>query len=171
MRKSIRKILLTAVTGMALMLAVGCGSSSEDTKSSSNDKKQEDTNATSSNDNEQEDVNDEPEVLEMPITFVNNTEIDIYCLYASTSDTDDWEEDLLGDNVMEPGDYAEINFMYTEDETVWDVAIEDDEENVLEFYDLNLEDYDEQDGVTIYLNNDGTADIYEGADEYQSSLQ
>lgn len=106
------------------------------------------------------------DVIVMPTTFVNNTGVDIYCLYASVSDTDDWKDDILEEDVLGTSDYAMVNFWYEPDETVWDFAIENLEGDMLEFYDIDFSDYDESEGVTIYLNDDGTAELVEGADDY-----
>ena len=42
------------------------------------------------------------------IAVVNNTGQPIFYIYISTSDTDNWEEDVLGDNVLMPGGTVNI---------------------------------------------------------------
>ena len=37
------------------------------------------------------------------ITVVNNCGYPIYYIYISTADTENWEEDVLGDDVLQPG--------------------------------------------------------------------
>lgn len=150
-----KKIILAMVTAMALVLSAGCGIGV--TKSESKKKAEEKSGVASQKE----------KVITMPITFVNNTNMDIYRLYASSTGTDDWEEDILGDAFLEPGEHIEVDFSYSEDETTWDFAIEDEEENMFEYYDMDFEDYGEE-GISIFLNEDGTADIREGADSYQT---
>lgn len=162
-----KRILYAVVAGMMLLTATGCGSDKDDSGSSSSSReesvKEDDKDDV---DEEETDSEDDEDVIMMPTTFVNNTGVDIYYLYASVTDTDDWEEDILEEDLLEPSDYAMVNFWYAPDETVWDFAIEDSEGNMLEFYDIDFSDYDDSEGVTIYLNDDGTADIVEGADDY-----
>lgn len=156
-----KKIILAMVTGVVLVMAAGCGTEESDSAKNDSKKKTEQKSGVSSK---------REEIVTMPITFVNNTDMDIYRLYASSTETDDWEEDILGDTLLEPGDYIEVDFSYSEEETIWDFAIEDEEENLLEYYDMDFEDYGEE-GITICLNEDETAEILEGADAYQTLLE
>lgn len=155
-----KKMILAMITGMVLVLTAGCGT--EKTGSAKSDSKKE-------TEEKRESSSKKEKVITMPITFVNNTDMDIYRLYASCTETDDWEEDILGNTLLEPGDYIEVDFSYNEEETTWDFAIEDEEESMFEYYDMDFEDYGE-DGITICLNEDGTAEIIEGADAYQTIL-
>ena len=43
------------------------------------------------------------------VTVVNKTKVAVVEFYASRADTDDWEEDILGQDVLEPDDSVEIN--------------------------------------------------------------
>lgn len=156
-----KKIILSVLIGTAFMLLAGCKKSEDELISSSSHEK--------GNKQKKEHSEEEPEIIEMPITFVNNTGTDIYCLYSSPSETDDWEEDILGDEILEPGDYVWVDFTYSSDSPVWDFAIEDYDRNKSEFYDLDFEDYG-SDGVTIVLNNDGVADLLEDADSYETVI-
>lgn len=97
------------------------------------------------------DTEGEPEVKTLPITFVNSTGVDIYCLYASSTNTDNWEEDILDQDMLPAGESFIVDFTFTTDEQIWDFAIEDFEGNVLEFYDLDFSQFDEE-GGTIVLN-------------------
>lgn len=106
--------------------------------------------------------NSSKEQLKFNLTVVNNTGVDIYRLYASETDTDDWEEDILGDDILYAGEQYLIVFTITEDNMDWDFAIEDSQGNMLEFYDLSFADCD-MDGATLVLDYDGeeaTASLY-----------
>lgn len=96
----------------------------------------------------------EDEVFTVPITVVNNTGIDIYGLYASTADIDDWEEDILGYEILENGESFDIDFSFTLSETIWDFAIKDIDDNMIEFYDMDLSKY-KSNGAILTLKYDG----------------
>lgn len=153
--KTMRKSILLMVLLLAAALS-GCG-------------KKEITGEDKSNDRRV--ITDESKKAEASakevhtrVTFINDTGIDIYYLYAS--DTDDWEEDILDVDVLEYGQAFEVDFIHTSDQTVWDFRIEDLDENYLEFYDLDFDEYGD-DGIAVTLNADGTADIADGADNYE----
>ena len=42
------------------------------------------------------------------LTVVNRCGYPIYCIYISTADTEDWEEDVLGDDILMPGQAVEV---------------------------------------------------------------
>ncbi len=111
-----------------------------------------------------------------PLTVINNTGEDIYELYASVVHTDDWEEDILGANILENGDSFVINFKITEDTLVWDFKIENEDGDTIEFYDVDFSDYSIE-GAMLIFNDDGTAtmanegdDILEGDDAEENML-
>jgi opacity protein-like surface antigen len=56
------------------------------------------------------------------ITVINNTGEDIYYLYVSRSDSDDWGDDLLDDDVLEPGEGYQVSLP----PGTWDIQVEDD---------------------------------------------
>lgn len=107
-------------------------------------------------------ANSSKEQLKFNLTVVNNTGVDIYRLYASETNTDNWEEDILGDDILYAGEQFLIVFTITEDNMDWDFAIEDSQGNMLEFYDLSFAGCD-ADGATLVLDYDGqeaTASLY-----------
>lgn len=71
------------------------------------------------------------------LTIINQTGVDIYQLYISPSDSEDWEEDLLEGEVFENGTELVIEF---EDigEGLWDLLIMDKAGNSLEWHQLDL---------------------------------
>lgn len=104
------------------------------------------------------------ETVTFPLTVINHTGEDIYELYASVVHTDDWEEDILGANVLENGDSFVINFEITEDMLVWDFKIANEDGDMLEFYDVDFSDYN-MDGAMLIFNDDGTATMANEGDE------
>lgn len=117
---------------------------------------------------------EETDYLNTRIVFVNFTSDDIYSLYASPVSSDDWGDNLLGENIVEngveSGYYKSINFKYTEDERVWNFAIEDKTGNRIEYSNFDLTNYESK-GITVYLSDDGSFEICEGIDDYETRLQ
>lgn len=104
----------------------------------------------------------ESEPLNFNLQVVNNTGIDIYALYASEVDTDNWEEDILGSQILYDGETMVIEFTITEEDMDWDFAMEDSEGNMIEFYDLSFEGCDPQNSMLVleYDTSGGTATLY-----------
>ena len=106
--------------------------------------------------------NPEDEILQFRLNVVNHTGVDIYSLYASEVDVDNWEEDMLGSEILYDGESVNIRFTITEEDMDWDFAMEDIWGNMVEFYGLSFENCD-PDGATLVLEYDGvdgTATLY-----------
>lgn len=106
--------------------------------------------------------NSKEEFLNFNLKVINDTGFDIYALYASEKDVDDWEEDILEDEILYDGESFEIEFIITEDSLDWDFAIEDMNGDTIEFYGLSFEECDVS-GATLVLKYDGyegTATLY-----------
>ncbi len=58
-------------------------------------------------------------------TLENETGIDIYFIYASPSSSDSWEEDILGDDILEYGDSLDVTFSGYDGVRYWDLMVED----------------------------------------------
>lgn len=56
-------------------------------------------------------------------TLVNKTGYDISHVYVSPSKSDDWEEDVLGKDVLEDGDAWAIKFSRAEKSCKWDLKV------------------------------------------------
>jgi len=88
------------------------------------------------------------------VSIVNNTGYTVYYVYISQTATDDWEEDVLGDETLSNGEYIDVTLLYPlnvvnrydiklvdedgDSYTKWDVLISSD--SVIEF---TFDDYDE----------------------------
>jgi hypothetical protein len=59
-------------------------------------------------------------------TLVNKTGVDIHNLHVSESAKDDWEEDVLGADVLANGDSLNINFD-GKSACMWDMMVKDEE--------------------------------------------
>ena len=90
-------------------------------------------------------------------TLVNRTGLTIQELYISASTTDDWEEDVLGVDVLADGESVEITFSPKEKAATWDLKVVDSEGDSIVWEDLNLNDISR---VTLHYGKDGAvADI------------
>ncbi len=73
------------------------------------------------------------------ITIVNRTGVYIYGLYISPSNSESWEEDLMGMDVLAPGDSIDISFDgYNRKNCYWDIMITDENDDGLTWEGLNL---------------------------------
>ena len=84
------------------------------------------------------------------INIKNAVGEEIYRIYISASGTDDWEEDVLGDNVLENGQTLRlsVNGSYTK----FDLRAEDEAGNSVSWYELP------GNATSITLKSDGTAE-------------
>jgi hypothetical protein len=71
-------------------------------------------------------------------TLVNRTGVEIHQVFASSSATDSWEEDILGEDTLPDGESVEIQFSPKEDAELWDLRIADGEGNTITWERLNL---------------------------------
>lgn len=93
--------------------------------------------------------------ITLPVEVYNDTGVDIYELYASVVETNDWEEDILGSNILPAGSTFTINFTFPADKTRWDFKIVDAAGTSLEFYDLDFANCSIT-GATLLLEYDGS---------------
>ena len=65
--------------------------------------------------------------------LVNRTGYDISEVYVSPSKTNDWEEDVLGDDELEDGDETPITFKRSTKTCLWDMKVvySDDDSKVV----------------------------------------
>ncbi len=83
-------------------------------------------------------------------TVHNQTGVDIYELYVSPGSSNDWEEDVLGVDVLADGDSVDITFDREETSALWDLQVRDSEGNSLTWTQLNLLEISE---LTLHYEN------------------
>ena len=83
-------------------------------------------------------------------TLVNSTGVEIHALYVSPHETNDWEEDILGVDTLPSGKSVDIKFARTEKAEMWDLRVEDQDGNAIEWENLNLLEISK---VTLYYKN------------------
>ncbi len=90
-------------------------------------------------------------------TIVNKTGVEIYALFVSPADQNDWGEDILGKDTLPAGESTEIEFDPEEEAAKWDLRIQDKDGNAIEWADLDLIEIAK---VTLfYENGKGTAKV------------
>ncbi len=71
--------------------------------------------------------------------ILNDTEQTIYYIYISPADSDDWEEDVLGDTVLAPRQRIEVHFTgYPEEQCYFDILAIDENENEYFVWNVNV---------------------------------
>lgn len=83
-------------------------------------------------------------------TLINESGFDIYEIYISPSSSDDWEEDILEEDILPHGEHLEIVFDY-DDAEIWDLLIVDEDGNSIGWEALNLLEIST---IRIYNEND-----------------
>jgi hypothetical protein len=88
--------------------------------------------------------------------LVNNTGHSFYAVYLTDTDTEDWGEDILPDDIVEDEAVIDIEFDYVDDETIctWDLKLTKDASEEEWVY-LDALDLCEAKIVTIYIDEDG----------------
>lgn len=90
-------------------------------------------------------------------TLVNKTGVEIDKVFVSPHSSNDWEEDILGQDTLADGASVDIKFHRTEKAAMWDLRIEDKGGNSIEWENLNLLEIEE---VTLHFaNGKGTAEV------------
>ncbi|GHV94906.1 hypothetical protein AGMMS50293_12260 [Spirochaetia bacterium] len=80
------------------------------------------------------------------VTVINETGYDIYFLYFSPSDSDEWGEDLLGDEILESGFSFDITLPAG---GKWDVLAEDEDGDSYTIMGISIQGYQ-----TIIIDED-----------------
>jgi hypothetical protein len=71
-------------------------------------------------------------------TLVNTTGVEIDKVFISPHGSDDWEEDILGQDTLPNGEKVDIKFHRAEKAPLWDLRIEDKQGHGIEWENLNL---------------------------------
>jgi len=70
--------------------------------------------------------------------IVNKTGVTIEKIFISPADVNDWEEDVMDVNVLEPGETVEVKFSVDETKKIWDLKVEDHEGTAIIWENLDL---------------------------------
>jgi len=82
--------------------------------------------------------------------LVNKTGIEIYALYVTPHNSNNWGEDILGADTLAANEDLEIVFNRKEKAKLWDLRIEDEDGNFIEWDNFNLLTISK---ITLYYKN------------------
>jgi hypothetical protein len=91
-------------------------------------------------------------------TLVNKTGVEINALYVTPHNADAWGEDILGADTLLNGETLDISFSRKERAKLWDLRVEDDDGNFIEWENLNLLEISK---VTLFYKNGKATAIVE----------
>jgi hypothetical protein len=74
----------------------------------------------------------------LDFTLLNRTGLTINELYVSPSKSDDWEEDVLGRDVLKHGETVDITFARNETSCTWDLKIVDSDGDSVSWSSIDL---------------------------------
>lgn len=90
--------------------------------------------------------------------LVNKTGVEIYALYVTPHNSDEWGEDILGIDTLAANDEVEITFSRREKAKLWDLRVEDEDGDFIEWENLNLLTISK---VTLYFKNGNPTAVVE----------
>lgn len=70
--------------------------------------------------------------------LINSTEVEIYALYVTPHNANDWGEDILGVDTLYHDEDLLINFPSKTKSKFWDLRVEDEDGTYIEWDNLNL---------------------------------
>ena len=90
--------------------------------------------------------------------LVNKTGVEIYALYVTPHNAKVWGDDILGVDTLVANDSVEITFSRKEKAKYWDLRVEDEDGNYIEWESLNLLEISK---ITLYYKNGKASAIVE----------
>ena len=91
-------------------------------------------------------------------TVVNKTGVEIYALYVTPHNADAWGDDILGVDTLAANGTLDITFSRKEKAKFWDLRVEDEDGNFIEWEKLNLLEIST---VTLFYKNGKATAIVE----------
>lgn len=98
-----------------------------------------------------------PNQGEQDFILVNKTGVEIYALYITPNSAKDWGDDVLGVDTLPPGEETTITFSPQARATYWDLRVEDEDENYIEWNKFNLKKISV---IELYYKNGKATAIY-----------
>ena len=71
-------------------------------------------------------------------TLINSTGVEINALYVTPHNSKEWGEDILGVDTLDSGKEVSIEFPNKIKSKIWDLRVEDEDGNYIEWDNLNL---------------------------------
>jgi hypothetical protein len=83
-------------------------------------------------------------------TLINKTGVEIYALYVTPHNAKEWGDDILGVDTLAADGTLDITFSRKEKAKYWDLRVEDEDGNFIEWDRLNLLEIS---SVTLFYKN------------------
>lgn len=155
MKKKLLAIIVVAVITCGMFLGCEKNNSNNTTSQTANNTSETNNNNTNTkkenNNDKQYATSNQQNVIQVPVTIINGTDVEFAKLYASSVNIDNWGNNLLGNGVtFSPGGAVIAKFGVDLNNLQWDFKAVDFYGNSLEFNGLDLSDCN-ADGITITL--------------------
>lgn len=163
MKKKLLSIMMVSLITCGML--IGCGDSSSKADNSTAPKTTEapketakTTESPKATDTAKKDASTteakKSEVIQVPVTIINGTDVDFSELYTSGTKVEDWGDNIIDKGaVFAPGSTVKATFGVDVDNLKWDFKAVDGNGDSLEFEGLDLSNCDSS-GVKIKLSYD-----------------
>lgn len=74
----------------------------------------------------------------LDFTLVNKTGVEIHSVYIAPNESDDWGDDVMGKDTLGDGESVDIEFHPKAKAAKWDLRVEDEDGNSVEWESLDL---------------------------------
>lgn len=164
-----KKIAVISLTAAAAFSFVGCNVSTSSTYTETITDSEGNTTTTTTTTTNGETTTEvtEGEMIVATVSFDNQTDFDFAELYFSSSDSDDWGENILVEDTLPVDMVATYNngLTYSLGNTVCDIKVVDTDGNDLEIDEVDL--FFAEDPENIYI----TFEYDEDTQEYSATIQ
>lgn len=143
-------VAVYALVALTVMSLVACGGDTEeaDTEEAVTEEAVEETDEVA-----EEEV--ASEFIQVPVTIINGTGVEITELYVSGETMSDWGDEQLAGQVLADAMYIDLVLNVDSANLLWDICVADAEGTTIEFYGLDITEMP-ADGFAIELLFDGT---------------
>ena len=108
--------------------------------------------------NNKVETNTLPTTGEQDFVLINKTGVEIYALYITPNSAKEWGDDVLGVDTLFHNEYTTIHFSPNTRATYWDLRIEDEDGNYIEWDKFNLKVISK---LTLYYANGKATAVFE----------
>lgn len=108
-----KKLFLLALAGALSFSMIACGSDEPEEEVVDEEQTEETTNEEQS------------DILEVPVTVVNSTGVEIHALYLSGANLDQWGDNLIEGTTLADGEEKDLVLYVDKTSLQWDLRVED----------------------------------------------
>ena len=137
-----KKLLLLALAGVLSFSMMACGSDEPEEEVVDEDQTEEVA--------EEEQAN----VIEVPVTIVNSTGVEIHALYLSAANLEKWGDNLIDGTTLADGEEKELVLYVDKSALQWDLRVEDSEGVAIQWQAIDISEMSTE-GFVMELLWDG----------------